>query len=230
MKRLFLVVVVILLLASVIVSCTSSTVPSPKPAPQPTAPPSSPAKPPQAYMTEQQVISLVQVYGVPAMGQGIVALGNWSAFYEGDGRWRVRGQVRQSGSNGDFDYSTTWLYNGQTISAIDVVLISSPTPAPTPAPAFIVPSPATTPAPTRKNPALCQHYLETSKSYRAQAEQHMAEAEGYLAGAERALSFGLSDLCADYMQQSQEYADRAAHSRELATEYYTRYLECLSGD
>ncbi len=48
--------------------------------------------------TEQQVISRVQVYGVSNLGGSVSPVGQWAAVYEGDGRWRVSGQVVKSHS------------------------------------------------------------------------------------------------------------------------------------
>ena len=97
--------------------------------------------PPVSYsavptLTAEQVISRVQVYGVPDdsyykdWGQPIKGsprpVGQWAAVYEGDGQWRVQGTVvatyhdlhaalSAAHSGADYNpeesyYSTTWIY------------------------------------------------------------------------------------------------------------------------
>ena len=90
-------------------------------------------KPPADYpvLTEQQVISRVQVYGVSyylrITGGSVSPVGQWAAVYEGNGRWRVRGQVaksyqvlRWSGSRYYYDqetsyHATTWIHTNDEI-------------------------------------------------------------------------------------------------------------------
>jgi len=99
-----------LLLASIVVGCAK--------------------EPSVSYPTinAEQAIDYVQVYGVPALtveghtqDDPAIPVGEWAAVYEGDDKWRVQGQVRL----GDRDYSTTWVYDGHTISMEKATEISS---------------------------------------------------------------------------------------------------------
>ncbi len=75
---------------------------------------------PTPTLTAEQVISHIQVYGLPLLKKyGYYGdknpVGQWAAVYEGSGQWRVRGAVvGQSYGGKEHYYSTTWLYqNGQ---------------------------------------------------------------------------------------------------------------------
>ena len=87
-----------LLLASLVVGCASE-----------------PSEPPVSYpvLTAEQVISRVQVYGVPILkiyDKVASPVGQWSAVYEGDGKWRVQGAVVVRYREKDYYSSTTWMY------------------------------------------------------------------------------------------------------------------------
>ena len=67
---------------------------------------------PAPTLTAEQVISHIQVYGLPCLKeQGPYGdknpVGQWAAVYEGGSQWRVRGAVVVQQ---DYYYSTTWLY------------------------------------------------------------------------------------------------------------------------
>ena len=81
-------------------------------------------------LTSGQVINRVQVYGVSQI-PGAVPVGIWSAAYEGEGYWIVRGsimiteiysllhlQVRKY-------YITTWRHTNTTIERVAMELTSS---------------------------------------------------------------------------------------------------------
>ena len=68
-------------------------------------------------LTAEQVISHVQVYGVPDIdlsayiGDVASPVGQWSAVYEGNGKWRVQGSVIV---NDDY-HSITWIWTDRRI-------------------------------------------------------------------------------------------------------------------
>lgn len=76
--------------------------------------------------TSQQVISIIQVYGVPYSSyyEGVVGspqpVGQWAAVYEGDGQWRVQGAVVTRYDGKDYYYSTTWTYKSTEIRLIRI--------------------------------------------------------------------------------------------------------------
>ncbi len=113
--RSFLLLGLVLLLVSSVVGCANE-----------------PSKPPVSYpvLTAEQVISRVQVYGVPTIKNkwGYIAspVGQWAAVYEGDQVWRVQGTVivndyvRRYGEwvSEPSYYSTTWTHTNTTIELI----------------------------------------------------------------------------------------------------------------
>lgn len=71
------------------------------------------SQPTYAKLTEEQVISYIQVYGLTGMVDGyIVPVGVWAAVEESPGRWKVRGEVSLGGSR---RYSCTWIFDNGTI-------------------------------------------------------------------------------------------------------------------
>ena len=75
--------------------------------------------------SEQEVISIIKVYGVPevndylsTIGQpriyGIAnPVGDWAAVYEGDGRWRIQGSIAIQCPECEYESgygSSTWTY------------------------------------------------------------------------------------------------------------------------
>ena len=100
--RSFLLLGLVLLLVSSVVGCANE-----------------PSKPPVSYpvLTAEQVISRVQVYGVPTIkidGKPPSPVGQWAATYEGDGKWRVQGAVVWK----DDYHSTTWIHTHEKIELI----------------------------------------------------------------------------------------------------------------
>ncbi len=80
-------------------------------------------------ISADEAVGIVVTYGVPTLKPRAVPVGNWSAYYEDNGRWKVQGQVRVSYPSGDYDYLTTWIYNGHTVRMKEMTQISSPAPS-----------------------------------------------------------------------------------------------------
>ena len=76
--------------------------------------------PSTAHLTGQQAISIIQVYGVPTLQPKAVPAGNWDAYYEDNGRWKVQGKVEMSYPSGDYVYHTTWIYDDHTVRMKDL--------------------------------------------------------------------------------------------------------------
>lgn len=111
----------VLLLVGVVMLAVGGTLAFNLQAPEPT------------QLTAEQVISRVQVYGVPAItifSKPVNPVGQWSTVYEGDGKWRVQGAVVGRYEGKDYYHSTTWIY---THEEIKLILIAGPPPTP-PAP------------------------------------------------------------------------------------------------
>ena len=76
-------------------------------------------------LTTEQVISRVQVYGVPAIpsyyGSAPNPVGQWSAVYEGENTWRVRGAVVTRYEGEDYYYSSTWIDNNTEIRLVSII-------------------------------------------------------------------------------------------------------------
>lgn len=82
------------------------------------------SEPPIAYLSVEQVISRVQVYGVPSFpsfGSTPYSVGQWAAVYEGEGKWRVQGGVALQ-STGETYYQTTWIVTQDKIKLISKVV------------------------------------------------------------------------------------------------------------
>ena len=96
---------------------------------------------PAPTVTAEQVISRIQVYGLPSLEMyGEYGpknpVGQWAAIYEGDGQWRVRGAVVvQTGGGKEYYYSTIWIYqeDGQ-IELVDFSGSKPPAPLSPPLP------------------------------------------------------------------------------------------------
>jgi len=97
-------------------------------------------------MTPEQVISQVQVYGVPTLKHGgevwtrpastylwgsrtaetvtnptymnAAPVGQWAAVYEGNDQWRVQGSVVFSVEQENRYYTTTWLYSSTRLQLV----------------------------------------------------------------------------------------------------------------
>lgn len=84
-------------------------------------PPVSPAP----TLTAEQVISRIQVYGVPTIplryGSAPNPVGQWAAVYEGENTWRVRGAVVTRYEGKDYYYSTTWTHNNTEIRLVSII-------------------------------------------------------------------------------------------------------------
>ena len=78
-------------------------------------------------MTAEQVVSSVQVYGIPHYypGMGANPVGQWAAVYEGEGQWRVQGAVVTRYQEKDYYLSTSWLCNLDTGGKMTIQLISA---------------------------------------------------------------------------------------------------------
>ena len=85
--------------------------------------------PAAARLTDQQVISIVQVYGVPNIHQYTRHLptgaanpaGQWAAVYEGDAGWKVQGAIVITAVDGRPSYySTTWRYSDEILALTEI--------------------------------------------------------------------------------------------------------------
>lgn len=71
------------------------------------------SQPTYTNLTEEQVISYIQVYGLAGMVDGyIVPIGEWAAVEESPGKWRIRGEISLGDSR---RYSGTWIFDNGTI-------------------------------------------------------------------------------------------------------------------
>ncbi|NQT31617.1 MAG: hypothetical protein HQ588_04710 [Deltaproteobacteria bacterium] len=85
--------------------------------------------------TNEQVISVIKVYGVPYINSYLPEdeqlgtyghmnpVGDWAAAYEGDGQWRIQGAVVVKYKGEDLYGSTTWTYTEGT-NKISLIWIS----------------------------------------------------------------------------------------------------------
>jgi len=204
MIRTPILIIAFLVLVLGAVSCAETST-------QPPAQKYIPPEYPQASMTADEIINIVQVYGVPAIPHGAVPMGKWSAYYEGNGRWKVRGQVRLNYPSGNYDYSITWLYDGRNVSATEVVQISSPTPQ-----ALIPKYKPTTPIPTYQAPvrsSMRDFYLNQAESYQRQAQNALDRAQSYQRSMEANPSYHYFRI---QYEDAMKYYN---HYQQLANEY-----------
>lgn len=86
-----------------------------------TPPPQSQPVEVKQYLTPEQVISIIQVYGVPHFeirGAHGSPVGHWAAVCEGDA-WRVQGAVVLRYGDKDYYFSTTWQYSDDELELLN---------------------------------------------------------------------------------------------------------------
>ncbi len=93
-------------------------------------------------LTSEQVISAIQIYGVPYTNSYLTEdeqqgkyehmnpVGQWAANYEGNGRWRIQGAVVVRYHGEDLYGSTTWTYTEETNEISLISIYCEPEPAP----------------------------------------------------------------------------------------------------
>jgi len=75
------------------------------------------------HLTEEQVISIIQVYGLPTIkvyGEPLHPVGHWAAVYESGDKWRVRGAGVVKLEGEDYYCPTEWTYNSKRIELVNI--------------------------------------------------------------------------------------------------------------
>lgn len=80
-----------------------------------------------SLLTEEEVISYIQVYGVSTLvsqqGTSFNPVGQWATVYEESSKsWKVQGAVVTNYKGYDYYYSTTWTYDTYGVKLLSIKL------------------------------------------------------------------------------------------------------------